>query len=415
MAVFIAQSLLLAGGLAALLLAGHRRWQPPLAVTLGVAVALRLATLGLAASRGWQPYDFVNDFPAAAQSVMHHADPLVTARAGGWHFLPPMAYLNAGLLKLGGALGVGWPVIGRIVPVAADVCNVLLVGRLATRLPATRRFQYACNPIAILVCAVHGQIEPVALTFALAALVLARHRRAAAAGAAIGMAIAVNSWPVLILPGVVLFVRGLRARTTVLVGAVVVPLAFLLTVPLASGGGFHEVFTALRDVLTTRPVTGTWGWSAAIAVLNGSHGAPVVSSALGLAGDVVVLAAFALLAYRWRASDPLALVGALILGFLVCTSRFGAQYLLWAVPFVTLRPTRSTGPVLVAAGAWAGAGYLYLTTLSKSTYPSANMLWALSSLVVVVGLLILLLEGRPDVVRRLRLTASLESSPAMAE
>ena len=50
-----------------------------------------------------------------------------------------------------------------------------LVGKLAGGPKASlRAFQYACNPLAILVASVHGQVEPVALVFGVAAFVVAR-------------------------------------------------------------------------------------------------------------------------------------------------------------------------------------------------------------------------------------------------
>lgn len=416
MTTALALAAILTAALVVLLAAERYHWQPAMPAALGVALVFRIAVAALAAHNSWQPYDFINDFPAAALAVLHHQDPLLTARVGGWHFLPPMAYICAAMLKLGTSLGIGWPVIGRVVPVVADLANVVLVGRLAQRVPATRRLQYAVNPVAIMVCAIHGQIEPVALAFGLGALLLARRGRAGWAGLAIGAALAVNTWPVLILPGVVLFVRGWRARAIVLAGAVVVPLAFLLTIPLAAGGGWTGLVAAVHVLAHTRPVTGTWGWGAVVDLLGGSGGLLVVSPVLGLLGDLAILVGLFLVAYRWRRADPLTLVTALIAVFLVCTTRFGTQYLAWIAPFLNARPNRWSNRVLILASLWAGTGYLYLTTLPQASYWVANGRWSVASLVVVAGLVLLLFESRPRGVQRLPLnTAAAPSSPALVE
>ncbi len=89
----------------------------------------------------------------------------------GWHFLPAIPYVYGSLMWL----GIPWEVAGRLVTVVADLALIPLVGKLAGRgAGRLRAFQYACNPLAILVASVHGQVEPVSLVFAVAAYVVAR-------------------------------------------------------------------------------------------------------------------------------------------------------------------------------------------------------------------------------------------------
>ena len=71
-----------------------------------------------------------------------------------------MAFVLAGELKLGQATHLPWPVVGRLAPVVADLILIPLIGKLATDRGPLRRFQYACNPLVILICAIHGQLEP---------------------------------------------------------------------------------------------------------------------------------------------------------------------------------------------------------------------------------------------------------------
>ena len=73
----------------------------------------------VAASQTWQPKDFRHDFQAAAIAVLHHHDPLLSGRPRAWPFLPTMAFMLAGELKLGQVTHLPWPVAGRLAPVAA--------------------------------------------------------------------------------------------------------------------------------------------------------------------------------------------------------------------------------------------------------------------------------------------------------
>jgi len=49
---------------------------------------------------------------------------------------------------------------GKALPVLADLVTIVLVGRLAGHRAATARLLYATNPLALLVVAHHGQLEP---------------------------------------------------------------------------------------------------------------------------------------------------------------------------------------------------------------------------------------------------------------
>lgn len=79
------------------------------------------------------------------------------------------------------------------------VARVALVARFATRDERTRALQYAVNPLSLLVVALHGQVEPVALAFALGGILLIKSGRPVAGGVLLGVAVAARTWPVIIL------------------------------------------------------------------------------------------------------------------------------------------------------------------------------------------------------------------------
>ena len=388
-------------GLVLCLVAGRRRWAPSLAVTLAVAVTLRVIVLGIATWFHVAPYDFSSDFPIAADNILNGRDPVLNARVGGWHFLPLTAYVLAGQMKAGQLLGLDWAIAGRLVPVAADLVLTVLVGRLSLRNGSLRRFQWACNPLAIMVCAVHGQIESMALAFGVGALVVAyggRERRgpgaAVLAGLLLGLAIAANSWPLLLLPGMVLALPGVRRRLTAAATAIGVCVVSLLTEPLLLQTGQDSYIGALRAIVGalahTKPVVGDWGWTSIV-----EGGAQTVDPTIGSIGSLVLIAGLIAGVWWWRRADPLTFTVAVLLAFLICTHRLGAQYLLWPLPFLFARPTRGAWYATTAATIWAGIGYLWLGTAATwNVWWMRHEVWALSSLVVIPFLIAALPWGR---------------------
>lgn len=383
------------------LVAGRRRWAPSLAVALGVGAALRIGAMLLAWRLRVNPYDFGVDFPTAADNVLHLHDPVLNAREGGWHFMPLMAYVLAGQRWVSQVTGLDWAIAGRLVPIAADLVLTMLVGRLSAENGALRRFQWACNPLAILVCAFHGQLEPPALAFGVGALLIARSdrpRRAVLAGLLLGLSIATNSWPVLLAPGILLALPDLRRRVTAALTTGGVLLLMLISEPLVVPDGqgvVGQAYAIARTLAHTRPVIGEWGWTA---VATG--GAQIVDPTIGRIGTFVLGAGLLAALWWWRRADPLTLTAAALLAFLICTHRVGAQYLLWPLPYLFARPTRGTWPAFAAMSVWAGMGYLWVSGhMSYETWLGRHAVWALSSL-AVIAVLVYALPGRRRGIRR---------------
>jgi hypothetical protein len=391
----------LAIGLGLALLAGRRNWAPRLAVTLCVGAALRLLILVIAVRDStWQPQDLGVDFLDAAKAVLNGQDPVNhIQREGGWHFLPFMAYLLAGERQLGLWLGLGWGSAARLLAVLSDFALIPLAGRLAAApaggphdgtavdadaaAAAARRralvsFQYACMPLAIMVSSIHGQFAPFTLLLGVGALLAARNRRAGLAGVLIGLSVTSTSWSVLLLPGIMLVVPGLRRRLIVFGWTVAVPAAFLLSSWLVLDTPFTRLPATAKAIISTRPVVGDWGWTAIA-----THGLPDVSPTYGHIGTLVLVIALLAAGWWWRRADALTLTVALLLVFVVVTYRFGAQYLLWPLPFLIARPTRGTWAAITAASVWAGIGYLYTTRLSQGGWWHAHTWWSLSSFAVI--------------------------------
>jgi hypothetical protein len=362
-----------------------RGWRPSLGVTLAVGIGLRLVLLASASADSWQPVDFSESFKPAGQAVLHHLDP-VLATQGRWHFLPMIPYFYALVL----ATGLPWEIGGRLFTIAADVVLIILVGKLAGReYKPTARFLYACNPIALMISVIHGQVEPIALVFLAAAYLLARYSREAAesgrpalngawAGAAFGFALSAKSWPIILLPVVLAILPSWRQRLYGLVAAGAVPVFFLVTLPLVVSTSWSNMLNAARYLGEVRPIVGEWGWTA---VMTGGDWqlAPTAAKI----GQIVLYSTLLLIMWLWWRSDRIDQTAAMLLAFMVVTPRMGSQYLLWFVPFLCARPTRWSQPAMGLAAVWAGLGYIYLTQFDDNGWWLNHEWWSRSSVAVI--------------------------------
>lgn len=413
---------MLATGTALFVVAQWRGWRPSLRTALAVGIALRVAVLILADVSSWQPFDFADDFSAAAIAVLHHQDPLLTGRSGGWHFLPTMAFVFAGELWLAYATHLPWQLVGRLAPVLADVALIPLVARLGGDRGRLRGFQYACNPLSIAICAIHAQIEPEMLAFGVAAFAVAMSQGAPAAGGLVpgpmahgwrpasrslgsrslgsrsavvaraagillGASLAMGTWTVLLLPGMLRALPRHGPRVRAAAWAVLVPVVVLLTSPLTVGTPAGKLPTVVSTLIGAQPLVGDWGWTAIA-----THGQEVDSAALARPGMLILIAALLAVGYLWRRADPIDLTTALLITFLIFTPRFGDQYLMWPLPFLIARRAKFGTQAVLLASVWAGIGEVYLGPLSPDAWQHAHVWWAYSSL-ALVGSLLLALAG----------------------
>jgi hypothetical protein len=343
-----------------------RRWSPPLVVSLGIGLGLRILVVYLA--YGHTPHDVAILFHEVARHVLRHRDPLTTLPRYAWNFLPFSAYLLAAELKT----GLPWQVAVKLLPVACDVATIGLVGRFVG--PAVRgnvQLIYALLPLAVLVSAWHGQIDPIAVALGLSALLLARQRRVVCAGLVLGLAIASKTWPVLFAPGV--FRDMPRSRWWRAAVAAAAVLAVLLApVRLL----LHDSFwRAIQVIISYRSFVGSWGWTGVLwdlHVAGAGFTGPRVTEFQSL-GTLLTLATLAVVLVVFRRCSGPDLTLALLLAFLAVTAGFGPQYLLWPAALLCVS-RRAAGYVwLFLASVYTGLFYLYALPRgeSMSSWPGA--------------------------------------------
>ena len=417
-------------GVALALIAQWRNWRPPLIVALLVGIAVRVLLLFTAADDSWQPVDFIHSFKPAGEAVLRGEDP-VLASEGGWHFLPTIPYVYGILLWF----GIPWEYAGRLVTVVADIVLIPLVGKLAGGPKASlRAFQYALSPLALLVASIHGQVEPVALVFGVAAFVVARGpgspdragisdkalvrmgravprhgfamlraaltpgstdradlRRAALAGLLMGLALCAKSWPIWLIPGFLLLLPHLRARIVGLFVTGAVPLFFLVTLPVFAGTSLDQIPEVIRVIQDIRPIVGEWGWTPWF-----TGGDWALRSDLATFGTNLIYACVVATILLWRRADPIDMTLGILLIFMVVTPRLGAQYLLWFMPFLIARPTRFAWPAILGTSFWAAYGYIYMTQFDQAGWFLQHTYWSRASIVLLPVLLLAMPWERRD-------------------
>jgi Glycosyltransferase family 87 len=348
--------LLTAGGVLAYI-AERRRWRPPLWAALATGLALRLQLLLL--THTVKIYDIYYDYHAAGLAVLHHQDPILHVRPSGWSFLPLYGFVLAGEIVLQHGLHISWLYAGRSFAVLADLAVIAGVGVVAgSRDGALRRFQYACYPLALLYSA--GRMDVTCLALALGAFALVLHRRspvrtrdALGAGALLGLAVGVNSWPILFLPGLWRALPSLRSRIQALAGLTAVVAGLFLTMPLTVGTPVRDLPRDAHAMLTYHSTTGQWGWSAVVVDFYRLHWYSQTAITIGTVGALLTLAAVVAAVWWWRRAHPLDLASVAPCALLATTASFGAQYLLWPVPFLLARPPRRAWWYHASVSAWS--------------------------------------------------------------
>ena len=397
----VAAFLLLAVGVALMVVAQRRNWQPSLAVAIYTALVLRLVMLVLAYRT--QPYDLVNDFQTAGLDVLHHQDPIINNRPNGWGSLPVYAFVLAGALWTSIHVHVSWLIVARLPAIACDLGVVVLVGALAQTVgerAALRRFQYACNPLAILVCSVHGQAEPACFLFAFGAfLIILRAgpqvsgRLAGVAGVLLGLAIATQTWPAVFAPALLLAVPTWRRRAQFVAGAAGIMALLWVTLPLTVGTPVAKLPYIAGQLIETRPSIGNFGWSGVWLTVHPTQ-LPVWQDPLWLnAGSIGAKAAVigALLAvWWWRRAHPLDIATVTTTTLVALTPSFGNQYLSWQAPSATARPARLSIALQIVLGAYAAIFYLPFNMLTWQNWETANDVMMFISLGVVAFMIVAL-------------------------
>lgn len=369
----------MAAGLLASLWAYRRRWSPPLWAAVAMGAALRIVVVALA--DGYTPRDVSLYFHLAGQQVLKGHDPLVALPRYQWNFLPFMPYVFALEIKT----GFSWQVAAKLVPVATDLCTVVLVGRLSSEADASNaRLLYALSPVAIMITAWHGQVEPIAVALGLSGMVLAVRGSAKSgglAGFAGGLAAAAKTWPVLFMIGILSSMPWRRWPWAI--GAALAVLGAWLWVAVAVlHDGLHRAVTGVTGY---RSITGDWGWSGLLHLthhLRSGYGGTGIDEAQWIGTVISGLAILAVVRVFRNAGTP-DMMAAVFLAFLATTAGFGPQYLLWPVALLCVVCRRYPLSLVYMVLTTGYVGVFYLWTLPEKRVGS-DLLWTLEGLSLAI-------------------------------
>ncbi len=295
---------------------------------------------------------------------------------------PVWVWVEAGAAVAEKATGVSFAVLVKLPTLLADL---FIVGWLARRTRAGAWF-YALHPVSVLVGAVHGQFDAIALAFVLAALGLLERGRADASALALAAAIGLKSFPVLLLPALAVLLASMRARLRYAALALV-PVALVLVPYVLHDAG------AVRRELAGYGGVADLGW---IGLWRGlrwwATGALARSEAVRWAaavtvGKVLFLSAYgvviAWLLRRRSAPDPARGALLILLLFLTAYGALSAQYLLWVVPLAALSVDRwaiahGAASTAALAGFYLGRAPGVLTPAAHA-WPAAGPLWVIGT------------------------------------
>jgi uncharacterized membrane protein len=372
---------------------------------LAIALAVRVAAI-LLCSR------MVADVERYHRVATHVLDvspnPYLAPRL--YPYPPVWVWLEAGAEWVARRTALPFPVLVKLPVLAADLVLVVLLARWgAARGGSAGRagWLYALHPVAVLVGAVHGQFEALALLAVVGALFLLQARRLTASALALAAGVALKSFPILLLPVLLLLVpRGERLRYAALATA---PVALLLgPFALMDAGALGRELFGYGGVADFGWI-GVWRgvtWMTTGALVRSA--ARFWASPVGLA-KLVFLAAYAALVVA-LARDRLRLDAegrslAVLLAFQVFYGAVSAQYLAWVLPLGCLRPGRAFAVYSVAATAALAGFYVFLAPgvllpADQAWIPRtvAGVAWALGALATLAAaaawLVQVLLEGR---------------------
>jgi hypothetical protein len=390
----VAALLLLAVGVGLMLIAQRRNWRPTLPLAIFTAVVLRLAMLALAYHVA--PYDLANDFQAVGRVTLQHHDPIVAMKVVRWSYLPVYDFPLAGAYWLHIHLHVSWLITARLPSILSDLGVVALVGTVTRAVGGRaelRRFQYACNPLPILVCAVHGQVEPACLLFSLAAFAVVLRagpqisgRATATAGLLLGLGIGTKTWPVLFGPALLLALPSVRRRWQFAAATAGTVALLFVSMPLTVGTPISKLVHLAKVMTYYHPPIGTWGWAGTWVGVHPTKLSPMADPLwinVGSWGTKVAVLGALLAVWWWRRAHPLDIATVTTTTMLALTPAFGLQYLLWQTPSRTAYPTRLSMPLHIVIGAYAATFYLPMSMLAWYNWGFVQKIMMIVSLGVI--------------------------------
>lgn len=322
------------------------QWQPPrspLLLLVAIGLGVRCLFLALFPNPGTGDTSFdVESYRIVANLLLQGSD--VYAETARHPYLPFHMYWFAFSALLEEHAGGSFFFWVRLPHILADIGILLIVYHGSLKLGRSQSTAFslallwAVQPVSIYQSVLHGQFHSVSIFFALLAWYLLKFqpswRGALGGGLALGFAIVDHSWPVILVPVLVLTSPNLTRRTFFVLGAMAVPFTFVLFY-MATVGTTTELLR-LR-ALEHDPTAFRFGYSyllhetlygivpIELLAFLGAHSRELLYGALAIVGAIVIP--------RRDAMTAAVVVIATVYAF---SYSMGNQQLLWIIPFALL-------------------------------------------------------------------------------
>ena len=297
-----------------------------------------------------ESYQIVADTVLQGQDV-YTADGRPSASVEARHpYLPFQMYWMAFARWSSNEFQVPYVKVVRLLPIVADIGIVLLIYHWRSRDRRSRRLLqdqaffsgmlYALNPVAVFVCAYHGQFDAIPLLCLVCAIIFLE-RSPGLSGMWLGIGILDKSWPVLALPSLLWGVR--TSHPTPSWKKILVMALVSVAIPLLGTGLYTVLFRAdffqvIGRALGYNRGIGAWGYSYFFRLLASFYPAaqPAMDAMLSFGRTLTLLALGLIWFFGARKQSPSAGILTILVAYLVFTHAFSIQYLLWVIPFAVL-------------------------------------------------------------------------------
>jgi hypothetical protein len=309
----------------------------------GLAARLIVAAVTNANTDDLHSFDFVRT--ALREDPLHTYEDVPPLR---WPYPPGYFPFVAACAAIDSALGIDFRHLLRLGPVAADVGIAALVQHLLGTRGASERTRLAAaalvlfGPVFLGVSAYQGQLDPVAILPALAALALWQHdgeRRALHAGLLIGLGGSMKTIPLLMVLALAPSARSLRELVTLVTAAAAVPLAMLAPFLVVDAGSVidhlrYSGFPGLGGLSLVATPQYPLYWQADHLPPMGEQTRFLLDYDIHITIAGILAAAVVLALLR---PDPLGAAVIVWLAVWVFGVNFFVQYLVWGLPFLLAR------------------------------------------------------------------------------
>jgi hypothetical protein len=255
--------------------------------------------------------------------------------------------------KLGGAIGLQFFDVFRIVMCAADVVTALALAAIARSVGANRvwvALVFFLSPAAIFISAFHCNSDPLMVMFIVLALLAAVREKPVLAGVLIAAAVGIKIIAFAALPLLLFAFRGWKPRARFLVAAAIVGAVIFVPPVIVSG------WVAIRNIFGYTGWRGAWGFHLLLNIIGFAVPQAVPQDSSTYLTPLLIVAMLTLWCVEaWRARHeaiaPARLIRVVGLAFLLVLflgPGFGVQYLMWILPYPALFLRRAFAVILHA-------------------------------------------------------------------